>query len=492
MTRGDYIFAALILLLYLGLSVPVALAKIPSDDEAWFASPALNLSGEGHMGTTVKAPTDLLWLRMDEHTYWQPPMHFLAQAGWYSIFGFSLFIERSLSIFWGVIALFCTFVFARRLSGSKIASILAVAILAIDFHFINSATDGRMDMMCVALALAGYASYLSLRAKNLSWAMFAGNSFIVLSGLTHAHGIVHLIGFVTLALFLDLKKIRLKHVLIALIPYIAGAIGWGLYILQDPEAFRVQFLGHVGRKLWSDEWGFLGGLRQELVRRYLFGYGIHSSGSLLTRLKIFVLLGYLLGVVVFILSGRKSRRSGQPLPLILLAEYFLLQSFIIEEKSPYYLVHILPLFAIIAGTALVRSWNDSTGRKILISAMLIVFALLQIGVSVRVVARNDYQNRYMPVINAIRNLDYEGKTVMGTAELAFETGFSPEFIDDPTLGYYSEREPGLIVVNNPYRRWFDRFERVEPELFTYIQRLLTEECEVVYEGPEHTIYRKTD
>jgi hypothetical protein len=251
------------------ISALVSLTKIPSDDEAWFASPAINLVREGYMGNSVMEVAGTQWLRMDERTYWQPPMHFLAQAGWYSIFGFSLFTERCLSTFWGILALMSVFFIGRALFGNDASALLGTAALALDFQFINSASDGRMDMMCAAFALMGYAAYLLLREKHLSWAVLAGNTGIVFSGLTHTHGIVHFVGLVVLILLLDRKNLRPVHILYALAPYILERSGGCTLLGSKPSGFH--FSGHISKSGYGQ--GILVAVNG-IMERYLYLYGV--------------------------------------------------------------------------------------------------------------------------------------------------------------------------------------------------------------------------
>ena len=480
----------LIILVYVTISISVSLTKMPSSDEAWFASPAINLVREGRMGVTVKEATGTLWLRMDEHTYWQPPMHFLAQAAWYRIFGVGLLSGRFLSTLWGILALVSVFFILKILTKSEFTALLGALLLAVDHHFINSATDIRMDMMCVAFALAGYASYLLLREKNLSAAMLIGNTGIAISGFTHPHGIVHFVGFVVLVVYLDRKNIRLNHVILGIIPYLAGAIGWGLYILQDPEAFRVQFLEHVMRTV-SAKNGIFGAIKREVVERYLYGYGIYSTASLISRARVLILIGYILGVVGAVAQMRKGRkRNDLNLLLILLMLYIVLQTFLIGEKSQNYLVHALPFYAMILATTASQFLGGSRITKTVTATALVIFVLLQLGISARSVLRDDYRSVYLPIIKEIGKLDTGTNTIMGSGELAFRLGFRPEFVDDPALGYFSGREPDVIVVTPIYEDWFEVFERQRPDLYEYIRYITEEECEVVCEGSDFKIYRR--
>ena len=56
----------------------------------------------------------------------------------------------------------------KKMSGNDRIALIAVSILAIDYHFIYAASLGRMDMMTVALGASGLVVFVWLREKNLS------------------------------------------------------------------------------------------------------------------------------------------------------------------------------------------------------------------------------------------------------------------------------------------------------------------------------------
>ena len=104
----------LIVVGYLTLASWQARTTYPWSNEAWFASPALNLLHKGFMGTTILESRGT-WLEgLDRHTYWILPLHILAQTAWYKLFGFSLLTLRSLSILWGAVVLVAWFALLRR------------------------------------------------------------------------------------------------------------------------------------------------------------------------------------------------------------------------------------------------------------------------------------------------------------------------------------------------------------------------------------------
>ncbi|MCK4721315.1 glycosyltransferase family 39 protein, partial [bacterium] len=135
-SAGITITIAIILVVYLATSVATSLAIPPEEDEAYSVSPAINLITEGHMGNTVLECKGTMNTRMDERTYWQPPLQYLALSIWFRIFGVSLLSVRLFSTILGLVAMFCSYVIVRKLTGNPIAGILAAALLSVEFNFI--------------------------------------------------------------------------------------------------------------------------------------------------------------------------------------------------------------------------------------------------------------------------------------------------------------------------------------------------------------------
>src|SRR3974390_682038 len=98
-----------ILLVFAAIAVVCAHTNLPWSDEAWFASPAINLIAHGNFATSVLDPTaafrtnNLSGIR--EHTYWIVPLFPLAEAAWLRVAGVGLMQVRYLSILWGLVAL---------------------------------------------------------------------------------------------------------------------------------------------------------------------------------------------------------------------------------------------------------------------------------------------------------------------------------------------------------------------------------------------------
>ena len=237
-----YLFISLcIFATYLALSVATALTQLPGTDEGFFANPAFNLLTKGKFATTVLETFGTPFEGMQSHTYWIMPLQPLTLSFWYRVFGFGLFSTRSLSIVWGLVALLSWFIIVRSLFKRTSLALLVTALLSVDYIFIVCASFGRMDIMSASLGFAGFATYLWLRERSLMWAILISQSLIVMSGLTHPMGLLPFFGLLCLSLYFDRRHIGLKHVAIALVPYVVGGGAWGFYIFQDPRSFYNQF-----------------------------------------------------------------------------------------------------------------------------------------------------------------------------------------------------------------------------------------------------------
>jgi 4-amino-4-deoxy-L-arabinose transferase-like glycosyltransferase len=193
--RGEAVHLKLLLsaalIGYFLLATGSIFTRLPWVDEGIFASPAYNLVSKGYMGTAAMETAGTPWQGIERHTYWIVPLHLLAQAGWYELFGFGLFSMRTLSALWGLAALAALYTVVLRLSRDRAVAALAAALIALDCSFIATASSGRMDMMNAALGMAGLATYLCLREQHLPIAVLAGHSLVCASGLTHPNGILY-------------------------------------------------------------------------------------------------------------------------------------------------------------------------------------------------------------------------------------------------------------------------------------------------------------
>ncbi|MCX6646556.1 MAG: glycosyltransferase family 39 protein [bacterium] len=483
-----FTFIAVIFILIVSATI---FTKQPYVDEGWFYSPAYNLVEHGFMGTSIKETAGYPWTKIDQLTYWQPPVDFLMQAGWYSIFGTGLFSMRYLSAVFALICLISIFSIVRKVTGNYWMALLAMFLASIDLNFIDAASDGRMDMMSTAFAFAAFAVYLNERDKNISRAMLIGHSLVVLSGLTHPDGILALFGMIALNIFMDRKNIKFRHIFLATIPYILGGLGWGLYIMQDPQAFWDQFSVNLLSKIGTGS--IFESFKSEITGRYMRAYGWTDGSSALSRLRIFVLLFYFAGAAASFFIPRKfSNRGLNPL-LLLFAAYFLVMTLLIGYKWSRYVIYILPLYVSLTAISGLYLFNLNKYNKYIIYTIMVIITLMQLGSDFRRVREDSYHNIYMPVIMEVNQQIESGRfedtqpLVSAGAELGFGLGFDGQVIEDPMLGYYSGKLPDIIVLEPHYRGWFEHLETELPEVYEYTQELMANRFVSVYRNEKFEI-----
>jgi hypothetical protein len=450
--------ALLIAVVFAAFALALLFTKRPWVDEAWFTSPALDLVTRGRFGTLLLDPAgshlrlykpDALLRGINQHTYWVMPIHLLQLAGWGKVFGFSVFSMRMPSILWGGIALASIGFIVRRLYEGRGAALIATAVLAVDFGFVNGAADVRMDMTCAALGFAALAVYLGLREVNFQGAVIAAHTLAAGAVFTHPNGICASAGLLLTMLWFDRNRVRPLTVVLITTPYLLFGLLWAIYCSQAPVDFAAQFSANAAARV-SDVQAPWRGVWREINGRFRSHFWPEGG---MGKLKIVGLLVYLaaLGTLA---SARKLRQtSGCRLLLCLTLLQFLYFSVFASIKNPYYLVYILPYFAAATGIAISYLWSSYGLRvRVLCAAALAIYLAVQTAVVINLsMVTGGYRKEYTPVIAYLKSTLQPGDLVMGAAELGFSLGFeNSQLVDDVWFGYWSGRRPTVVVVD----RWY--------------------------------------
>ena len=471
-----------------------ALTMRPWCDEGWFSNPAENLLTTGSMPTSVLDPT-AAWRGVnlqgiDRHTYWVMPLYILAQAGWYRITGFSLVAMRLLSVLWGLVALACWYIILKRLSGSTAVALLAVALLAGDFQFLLTAANGRMDMMTFALGSAALASYLSIREHNLGRAILVSQILAAAGIFTHPLGILGVVGLVFVSLYYDGRRLRPVHIVLAGIPYLAGAAGWAIYILQSPADFLPQFAGNASGRLELFQ-APATVLRREIEQRYLAPYGLSAGMPAAARMKGIVLAIYIVGLVAAFADTRIRKHRGLRVLLVLAACNLIGLTMMDSYGIGWYLIYLIP-FAIALIAALANSWwTSGPAPRAVIALTLGLLIAIQLTVSISRIARNN-RSDFLVASDFLRDRLHGYKLVMASAEFGIPFRFDRRLLDDFRLGYRSGKRPDLIVMDTPrYCLWTALLRGQDDGNYRYIQNLLSS-YRVVYHHGAYRMYERPD
>lgn len=491
-SRPHFLPVASAVLLFLILTVGSSLTNRPQVDEAMFASPAYNLASKGFLGTTVLETEKSPLTRIERRTYWVMPLFLLNVAASFKAFGMSLLTMRLVSIFWGIVLLFAWYHIVLKLSDNRNVALLCLFLLAGNYTILDTASSGRMDLMSASLGFSALAIYLGWRERNLMAAVFFAHCLVVASGLTHPNGIFAFFGLVFTAVYLDFRRIRLKHVAVATVPYLVGGAGFGLWVWQDPTAFREQFIDNAlmsGRM--KSARSPLSGIAREFTEKYPHAYGLTAnsgghSGPI--YLKSLILVSYIVGVfgVLFTKSLRGNRNYF--LLLILTAIYFVAQALIDGQKQTPYLIHIVPFYCALLAIWLESAWQKRYVLRLLLVSAVAALMILQIGGLALRIRQNTYAKLYLPAIEFLQKNTGGNEMIMGSPTLGFELRFPQNLIGDARLGYATGKRARILVYDDETHLSWQESEKFYPELYEYIPRMIREEYDLVYENAAYKIY----
>ena len=494
MKSSTKILAAIAILVFIALSAGSALTNRPQIDEGMFASPALNLAREGFFGTTVLETEKSPLTRIEERTYWVMPLFLLNAAASFKAFGFSLFTMRLVSVFSGLILIVAGYFIARKLTGNKNIGYLAAALLACDYMVLDTASQARPDIMCAAFGFSAIAAFLVWRERNFALAVLLSQTLVVLSGLTHPNGILAFFALIFLTAYFDFRLIKPKHFVIAVIPYLIGGTIFGLYILQDPQAFKDQFIDNalMGGRM-SGFSSPLDGIVREFTQRYPHAFGLLAnsgghSGPIF--LKSLILIGYALGFLGVLFTRELRNNRNYRALLILTTIYFLWMALMDGQKQTYYIIQILPFYLIMLAIWINWLWQRNFLPRPLIALGLSGFLLLGVGGMSLRIKQNTYGNFYMPMVEFLKQNSTENDLIMGGAELGFGLGFPKNHVADGRFGFYTGKRPKFIVTDSGVENSWQDSKKHFPEFYEYFPRLLQEEYQPVYENAAFKVHMR--
>jgi len=466
----------LILAVYLVLGLCTALTRAPWVDEGWFGNPAWNLAQRGFLGTTVLDPASSTWKTVkltgiDRHTYWVMPFSLLLNSAVFRVFGFSAFAMRVPSLIFGLLFLLAWRTILRRLGAGPAVTVVALLLIAVDFHFLAQAADGRMDAMAAGFGYAGIAAYLALRERGLKLAIAASHTLAAAGVFSHPNGALPALLLVLATLYFDRRRLTLAAAAIAVVPYLVFGGGWAVYIAQDPAAWRAQFLGNAtgrGPTITAP----LAALKLEIVNRYLNNFGMAPWASRSGRLNVIPLLILLSGAAVCFFSREIRHHPGYRLLLAATAITVCYLTWFEGLKTPLYLLYLTPLYSVLGAIAAVWLWNRLPRARVPVAAALAVLVLLQGARTVAIAARNPRAASFAPAAQFVRGRYTPATFTMGNASLLFGLGPDWNLLDDIRLGYNTGKRPVVIVIDESWQDRIGMLRELDPAIWQHTQSVL--------------------
>jgi hypothetical protein len=480
---------------FLLLAVLSSAAKRPRTDEAHMASGPVNLVRTGEMGTTVFETANSSYLRLERYSYWQMPLNLLFQAGWYQLFGVELFRARLLPVLFGALLIWVLWRLMLTVTGGDhTIAALAAALLALNYEMTMVASDTRPDMVCALGNFAAFAVYLAWRESNLPRAILLSTTLTAMALFCHPNGVLGALGLALLYLWFDRTRFAFSHLLLAGLPYVAGLALWGIYIVQDVEAFRMQFFYNAqddGRlRMLLQPWL---GIWREITEKYLGLFaGFHPTAPKVLRVKVFALALIVAAVVSLFVAGPVRRVAGARVIGVLTLLYFLVLGLFDGQKQYIYLVHMVPLFSAAIAIAVVSAVRYRPSWKLLAMLVLAGYSALQVGGTLYRIREQSWNRLYQPAVNYIVEHGKPDSSIFAPGEFAWGFDFNARMIDDLRLGFYSHRRAEWVIVDARWRELWENYRRRQPELFTYLETSLRETYVQVHETGGYEIYRRRD
>ncbi len=357
------------MLVFLALTIGESLTQCPWMDEGMFADVAFNFRNFGHLGSSVLDPYGYQELPgVHQYTYWQFPVYFLALGTWLRVVPATVVWMRLFSVVWGCIFVASWFVLVRSLSRRDSLALLVASVIALDYSLLVTASNGRMDMLCAGLGLAGLASYFWFRDSKWPVGVLLAACFGAASLFTHPMGAVMNVAIVAMVL-LDWRRIKWVGIVAASVPYLIGIACCLYYIQQAPDLFHAQSRAASQYRV-SGVGIILHNIFNDWSHRYLFYYYTTYSG--INKLKIAALLFPVCGTIGLLADRNlRSQPLGERLLLLLLIGYVGV-AVVDNQKFGNYLVFTLPVAAACAGVWLYAQWQKRGRGRLLASGLLIV------------------------------------------------------------------------------------------------------------------------
>lgn len=490
------LFAAIVI--YLVLALWLAHTKAPWCDEGQYANSSYDLAFRGRMSTSVVEPSgyylNAYFQGAQQRTYFNVPIQLVALAGWFRAFGASAFSARVYSICWGVITLPVLFYILQRLFPDRRVAALATLLTAMDFIFLWSTADARMEAAANALALCSLATYLHFRQEDFLRAILYSQVLGAAAVFTHPNAVLVVLATASLAWRFDRKRAqtcRWRGFVLAISPYMLFGFTWFLYILQSPADFRAQFLanaaGHNSERFTKILHPDVAVLSE--IARHLGAYSIGGIwGQVMKNWMVIVPLLYIPAMIWFLLNSHRQDERQDIFATYTVA-MVLGMTFLNGFKGDFYLIYVVPLYNTVLTLWLLRLWGQSISTRCIATTVALAFVALQLAISVAHIRADEYHRDYEPTVRELALDRMKGKSIVGTAALGFGLGFSG-FKDDARLGMYSGLSPDVLVIDRAYRLYAGFYAAEEPGVFEHIEALISKRYKLAAQHGSFWIFER--
>jgi hypothetical protein len=140
---------------------------------------------------------------------------------------------------------------------------------------------------------------------------------------------------------------------------------------------------------------------------------------------------------------------------------------------------------------IVEIWDTRPSLKPAVAAIAILFVGMNVLHTIGIWRKDRLHAEYAEAIAFLKQTTTPVQLTVGSSELAFGLGFDANLVDDHRLGYFSHKQPDVIVVNERYRELFERMKVYKPEVSVYVEDLLRRHFTKRYDRNNWQIYFRT-
>lgn len=332
-----------------------------------------------------------------------PPLYYLTLKFWNNIFGNSELSLRSLSVFFGLITIYLTYL-VGSVFGKKVGllSSLLLAINGLHIYYSQEARMYSMSAFLVLLLLLIFMKTLTTKKTNY-W--FAFSLVLVLNALTDYLPNIVILIFWIYAAIRQRNKDWWKRFLLAHIPILVFGLLWMPYLIRQ---IHIGLLVKDSSILW---WNILGrtDIKNMLLIpvKFVFGRISFTNKNIYFALSALVLAFY--SWIIF--KSYKKLISNKNLQLIISLFFIpVILSAIIGIKisvfSYFRLIFVLPLFIIILTLSVINLSRKWRAVAFVFLFMVSLFSSLYYLSTPRF-HREDWRGLVKYVQDESRNKDYK-------------------------------------------------------------------------------------
>ena len=339
-----------------------------------------------------------------------PPLMSVLQGASVRLLGVGVWQMRYLPVVFGLLTLALTAALANRIAGPAVSGLAAWVVLLwkwtpSDLDFLGSglplldiARIARYDILVPVFGLSAFLVWLRARSASRPWLLVVCGLLAGLSGLANVYGAfwVAALGGLT---WLDGGEGRRRRLAWLLAGAALPVLAWVGVLVANWDDTRGQFIKHAGRFDLLRPPFYLNNLLNEAHRYFL---GVHDPATY-WRLGFWLVLVGLPASLVWL--AWRWRRAGEARARFLLVPALVLPALLAlldREKRFYYLIVVIPVFAIIVAWSMTAAFRAaSRGWR---GVMVVLAALLAVQGALGVVALQSLAAQALPPADVYANL----------------------------------------------------------------------------------------